>query len=123
MSFILMSPHADLISQIHTAETSYLTAMDALKMRNEAFQTLHSKSALQQMDEAGHCVLRADRRDIKLLKDVTDALFESVDDACKKCEEAVSNIRQTGKNIFPRKRFLSFEQTNEASSVKKGPPK
>jgi hypothetical protein len=108
ISFLLMTKNPTLVLDIHAAEQSYISATECLVSRNSAYEKLHKNSKLEQIDpQTGKCkVMVDDLRDIKLLKDMTDALYTSVDRACVRLEEQIKELHKVGKLLYPKKNFL-----------------
>lgn len=107
IAFLLMEKDPDLVMQIHSAEQTFLSAVDALKIRNDAYEKLHRNAMIESMDETGKCrLIVKDPRDVKLLKDTTNNLYDAVDKACERCETQVAGLFKAGKKLFPGKTFL-----------------
>jgi hypothetical protein len=101
----LLTDHAQFVLEIHSAEQSYLAAMDALNSRNEAFDKLHENSTLEKMDHTGRCTVLADPRHMKLLQDTTDGLYTSVDKARERLASQFTELRAIGKKLYPNVNF------------------
>jgi len=107
IAFLLMTKDPNLVMQIHSAEQTFLSAVDALKIRNDAYEKFHKNAVSESMDETGKCrLIVKDPRDIKLLKDTTNILYTAVDNACERCETQVAELFKAGKKLFPEKTFL-----------------
>jgi hypothetical protein len=119
LSFLLMTDHPNLVQDLYLAERSYQTAISSLELRNKAVEKMHAQSQLQTMEESGRCIIKVDPRATKLVRDTTDSLFGSVDDAAGKCDSGIKGLKKIGKELFPKKRFLSYE---EAPSTEKPLP-
>ena len=108
ITFLLESNDANLLLKIQVAERAYHSAMDAVDVRNRSIQDLRARSELQSGDhESGEFIVRADPRDIKLVKDFTDALYSSTDHAERLCADAIADLKAAGKKIFSKGKFLS----------------
>jgi len=111
LSFLLDSNNATLLLQVQVAERGYQSAMDAIDERNLTMKDIRAHSDVAKANmETGQFTVRADPRDIKLLKDNTDALYSSVDHAEKICGEVIAELNKVGKHVFPKRRFLSLEE-------------
>lgn len=110
LTFLLLTDHADLVNVLHLADRCYATSITTLAMRNEAMERMHSQGQPVDFDmKTGQGKIVADARHIKLVMDLTEALYESVDDSVKKCDAVIKEIKKVGKVIFPKKKFLSLE--------------
>src|ERR1035437_3073135 len=109
ISFLLTTKNPTLVLDVQAAEQSYISAMECLTWRNDAYEKLHKNSKLEKMDEIGHCSIRVeDLRDLKLLKDLTDALYTSVDNACVRIDLQIKELHKAGKLLYPKKVFLQI---------------
>jgi hypothetical protein len=107
LAFLLDGEHAGFVAELHVVDRCYKTAMDALEVRNKEYERLRDHSEVVGGSLAtGQFELRADIRDIKMLRDATDSLFESVDDAERKCSQAIKDLKTVGKKVFPKRKFL-----------------
>ncbi len=107
IAFLLMTKDPNLVMTVYSAEQTYLSAMDCLKQRNDAYEILHRNSGIEGMNSTGVCrIVVKDPRDIKLLKDTTDNLYTTIDNACERCETQIVELFKVGKKIFPKKVFL-----------------
>lgn len=114
LAFLLDTKWANLVGDIHVAERCYQTSVGALSMRNDAVRQLHARSELQAFDPVtGNSRIKADPRDAKSVKDLTDGLFNSVDDSVLKIDAAIKELKKAGKAVFPKKRFLSLEDAKK----------
>lgn len=110
ISFLLTTHNAQLVLEVQAAEQCYFSAMEALEVRNHAYEKLHQNSELQQFDiKTGHTSIRPkDLRDVKLLKDRTDSLYVAVDRACEALALQIEELYKAGKAIYPKKQFLKI---------------
>ncbi len=110
LAFILMTPEADLLQQVHLAQSGYLTALDCLRDRNEAYNRLFKQGHVESMDmKTGQCTVVASGPDLKLVLDLTDALYDSVDRALIRCEKNVEELSRVGKTLFPKRKFIRMK--------------
>ncbi len=110
ISFLLTTKNPTLVLDVQSAEQSYISAMECLTLRNDAYEKLHKNSKLEKMDnQSGQCSVRVeDLRDLKLLKDLTDALYTSVDNASVRIESQIKELFNAGKLLHPKKNFLQI---------------
>lgn len=110
ISFLLTTNNPTLVLDVHAAEQSYLAAMDALRFRNDAYARLHSNSQVQDIDlQTGKCSIAVkDPRDLKLLKDMTDALYTATDHAKDRLPLQLKELHNAGKLLYPNKKFLQI---------------
>jgi hypothetical protein len=108
VSFLLTTNNPTLVLDVHAAEQSYLSVMDALKLRNDAFAKLHTNSQVQNFDpQTGHCSIAVkDPRDLKLLEDMTNALYTAIDRAKERLPLQVKELHNAGKLLYPKRKFL-----------------
>ena len=108
IAFLLMTKDPNLVMAILSAEHTFRSAVDALKLRNDAYEKLHKNAEIEAMDAAGKCrLIVKDPRDIKLLTDTTNSLYWAVDNACERCETQIAELFKAGKKLFPNKNFLT----------------
>lgn len=109
ISFLLSTKYPNVVLDVHSAEQSYVSAMGVLASRNAAFNELHDRSILESMDkQTGRCVIIANPRRIKLLEDLTGALYRAVDTAGERLAREIENLQISGKVLFPKKKFLQI---------------
>ena len=110
IAFLLNRKKANLVLEIHAAEQSYISAIETLQWRNEAYERLHKNSKLVEMfPQSSHCkVAVEDIRDIKLLKDLTNALYTQVDNAHERVNLQIKELFKAGKEIFSDREFLQI---------------
>jgi hypothetical protein len=114
LAFLLDGEQASFLAELHVVDRCYKTAMDALEVRNKEYERLRDRSQVVDANmETGEFGIHADPRDVKMLKDATDSLFKSVDDAEKKCAQAIKDLKAAGKKVFPGRKFL--KEIDEAS--------
>lgn len=117
IAFFLAKKDPNILMHVQVAERCFHSAMDAIDARNETMREMHSRSDVQRADiETGHFTIKADPRDIKLLRDNTAALYHSVDYAEEKLSEAIVGLKKAGKAIFPKRHFLSIEFASKVSA-------
>jgi hypothetical protein len=110
ISFLLTTKNPTLVLDVQSAEQSYISVMECLTLRNDAYEKLHKNSKLEKMDnQSGQCSVRVeDLRDLKLLKDLTDAFYTSVDNASVRIELQIKELFKAGKLLHPKKNFLQI---------------
>jgi hypothetical protein len=111
ISFFLTAKNPTLVLDVHAAEESYLTTMDALRLRNESFVRLHENSDVQDMNlQTGHVTVAVkDVRDLKMLKDRTDSLYTAVARAQERLDAQIKELYGAGKALYPKRNFLQIE--------------
>lgn len=119
LSFLLESNNANSLMRVQVAERAYWAAIEAIDERNQTMRRLHERAAVENADLAtGQFTVRADPRDIKLLRDNTDSLYGCVDHAEKYLADTIAELRRVGREIFPKRKFLLLEQTQSNSEKK-----
>jgi len=115
IAFLLETKNPTLVLEVHAAEQSYLAAMDALNLRNEAYERLHSNSSVESLNrQTGQAtIVVKDPRNLKLLKDTTDSLYTSVARAKERLTKHVNELYNVGKLLYPKRTFLQFEEKRE----------
>jgi hypothetical protein len=110
ISFLLTTKNPTLILDVQAAEQSYISDMESLTWRNDAYEKLHMNSKLEKIDnQTGQCSIRIeDPRGLKLLKDSTDALYTSVDKARVRIDFQIKELHKAGKLLYPKKEFLQI---------------
>ena len=110
LSFLLTTKNPMLLLDIHAAEQSYISAMECLTWKTEAYEKMHDNSILEKSNpETGACsVLLKDPRHLMQLKFVTDALYVAVDNACARLELQIKELQKAGKLLYPKKKFLEI---------------
>ncbi len=109
LSFLLNAKNPALLLDVHSAEQSYISAMDCLTWKNEAFVKLNENSTLEKASDSGQITIKIkDQRDLIQLKMLTDALYKAMDTAEAKLGEQVKELSKAGKLLHPKKRFLEI---------------
>lgn len=122
LAFLLESDNANTLMRVQVAERSYWAAIEAIDERNDTMRRLHDRAEVEKADlSTGYFTIRADPRDIKLLKDNTGALYGCVDHAEKLLSDTIVELKRVGKALFPKRKFLSVEGT-QTNSTKKNEP-
>ena len=108
ISFLLMTKPLTPVLEIHAAEQTYICAIESLKLRNEVYEQFHKRAKLEKIDmHSGQCTVRVeDPRDIKLLKDLTNNLYQAVDDACGRLSLQIKELHKAGKLVDSKKEYL-----------------
>jgi hypothetical protein len=95
LTFMIDSDEPGLLQEIHLAEQGHILALDALENRNTELATFNRKYPPNTIDMATGRAWRslpARSVDIYLLKNTTDNLYQSVDDALPKFTELIQKI-------------------------------
>lgn len=110
ISFLLMTKNPEVVLDVHAAEETYFSAMESLSSRNQAFEKLHSRSQLNQLDpKTGRTTITvSDPRDLHLLKQTTDNLYKTVDAAGDRLATQIKQLEKTGKSLYPARKFLQI---------------
>ena len=111
IAFLLMTKTPSLVLEVHSAEQSYFSAMEALTARNQAFEKIHARSELEKLNQqtGQSTILVKDPRDIVLLKHTTENLYTTVDTAMDRLALQIKELQKAGKSLYPKKRFLQIE--------------
>ena len=106
IEFLITRENATAFLQVHLAQRGYLSAMDALKVRNEMHDEVAFKSELVRL-EGERGIFKSDPRKVMRLEAYTEQLFKSFPSAIQRNEEAIEILRQIGikrySNWFTRK--------------------
>jgi hypothetical protein len=110
ISFLLMAKDANLVLEVHAAEQSYFSVMEVLSARNKAQDALHKNSRVETFNpQTGACtIVINDPRNLKLLKDFTDALYTAADNARDRLTLQIQELEKAGKRAYPKKKFLKI---------------
>lgn len=118
LAFLLETDDADLVLQVQVAERAYYSSMDALSDRNQAVRDLHRNSHLTDVgSDPSQVTVLAEHRDVVLVKNYTDSVFESFYSAEDLSKRAIENLNTTGKRIYPKRRFLSATIAEHSTKV------
>jgi len=115
LGFVAADDRIDALQQVHMAQGAYLTAMSALRARNEMMAAMY-EAAIPSGDfdfETGEETVALDRRKARRLKGITDGLYKSVDSAIELEHEAVAVLAQVGKRLLPKREFAAVEEVSE----------
>ena len=95
LTFIIDSDEPNLLQEIHVAEQSYLSAVEALDRANMIRAEFQTKYQPQTIDHAtGRAVVEAKPHDVYALKNATDNLYVGVDKALPQFDKQVrKNLR------------------------------
>lgn len=110
LSFLLTTENPTLLMDVHSAEQSYISAMECLQWKNEAYEKIHGNSTLERIDPTtGACAaILKDPRYLLQLKFLTDALYKSVDNAEARLDLQIKELQKAGKLLHPKKKFLQI---------------
>jgi hypothetical protein len=101
ITFIANSDDTNLLQQIHIAEQSYLSTVQTLDLCNEKREAFFKDNKAHQFDiKTGTAKIETTEQEIFVMKTVTDALYNQVDDALKKLEVEPKNIWKFVKRNF-----------------------
>jgi hypothetical protein len=103
--FLAKSKAANLLMEIRVAEDSFRSAMDLLQARNEIkYRIDHAPgTVVHEFDEStGRSRITADRREVFVLRKVTDDIYERVTLAADRLEKVFVDLYTFGKKRFPR---------------------
>lgn len=116
LTFIIGSDETNLLQEIHLAEQGHILALDALERRNAELDKFNSKYPPDNLDmETGMAFrsLPAKPADIFLLKNATDNLYKTVDQALPNFLEKVQKIGKFVKRNFKGKKAVKFQPLEE----------
>jgi hypothetical protein len=118
LSFLLTKSNPNLLLDVHSAEQSYISSLEVLVWRNEAYVKIHENSTLENIDpKTGACfVALKDIRDLVQLKTLTDALYKTIDNACDRLDLQTKELEKAGKLLYPKMKFLSATRKMENQS-------
>lgn len=115
LSFFLDGSDPNLLLEVHLASKSYMNAADAIRLRNVEFERFTATADIQEFDpETGKIEGMVSLPRLKVLKDATDSVFDCVDRALDKNQQAVESLRSAGRSRFGKKRkLLRFNPSND----------
>jgi hypothetical protein len=123
LSFLARPSDVVVILDVHLSQRQYLSAINALRNKNEAYERVLMKSELGGINETQRkASIRPDPREAMLLQQKTDTLYQMITEARKQNDEAFVKLRAIGKKIFPKRCFISVtdkptkESTNQGST-------
>lgn len=116
LTFVLEGDDPNLLHEVHLAEQSYHSCIEALTLRNQQlekfYENPHIKHTLLNA-ETGAGVSQASPKDVLFLRQATDALFVSVDRTLPRLTAAVAKLEKFSKFMFPNKRALRMTPQSE----------
>ena len=117
--FLLPSENANIVQEIYLAEQAYKNAVDIVKFRNRLKDNLllSPTKKIKTIDEEKRTtVIEEDKIKLLNLKDVTDSMFSTVDDALSKNIQVFEKYRTVLKTMFPKLTFLKYSIDEKKSS-------
>ncbi|MEO7701892.1 MAG: hypothetical protein ABIZ04_21915 [Opitutus sp.] len=112
LTFLHRQGSTTLLTQLYVAERAYLSAIDAVRERNQlVFRAIPTPDKEYQFDPKSKLLgMRVDPLMDSLLESATTALYHSVDGGMSRCEDAFAELRKAAKRMFPKnKPFLRDE--------------
>jgi hypothetical protein len=117
LGFVAVEDEIDVLQKLHMAQDAYLTAMFALRSRNDMMAEVYA-AAVPRGDfdfESGAETVGVDARLARRLKGITDGLYKSVDSAIELEHEAIALLAAAGKRLLPKRAFAAVEELAEGS--------
>jgi|ERR1035441_3435689 hypothetical protein len=106
IAFLLTTKNPTLVLEVHSAEQTYISAMHGLEARNQAYDQMHANSRLGNLNRnTGECIIQADPRHVLLVKQTTDSLYNTVDNAMERLTKAIKALYGAGKLLYPKRSF------------------
>lgn len=119
LSFVL-DHEANLLMELYTADSAYQSATETLVIRNQHLTDFQSRARIEHFDlETGAATVEASLPHLKVLRDITDALYRALDDAITDNNAAILKLKAFGKRLFPKHKFLSVENQEEKAPNEK----
>ena len=118
LTFIIDSDEPNLLQEIHLAEQGYIGAIDTLERWNAIRGDFYSKYQPETIDMAtGRASVTVQSKDIFLLKNAADILYDQVDKALPKFDEQIKKVFKYVKRNFKGKKAINAIQPIEAQPV------
>jgi hypothetical protein len=115
LTFVANSKYPNMLQEIHIAEQSYRSSVDALAIKNGRLEEFYRDPKVSHRDfdpATGRSVVVADVKDIFFLQKVTDAVYEQFDKALPRLKTAVLRLEKFIKLTFPKLRALQMVEEN-----------
>ena len=120
LTFVLETEDPNILHDVHLAEQSYQSCMEALTVRNQQLEKFYENPNVTHRIlnfETGAGITEASQKDLLFLRQATDALFTSVDRTLPRLAAAIEKLEKVSKVMFPGKRALRMTpQTGAAAS-------
>ena len=101
LSFLADGPMPDLVLQTYVADRAYLSACRSLEVRNQVFQHYFASMDVHEFDLDTGAARGIDHLPTrKLLKDATDSMFNSLDDAFAQNMKMIRELRDVSRRLF-----------------------
>jgi hypothetical protein len=116
ITFILQSDDPNLLQDIHLAEQSFEIAFEALKIRNRCLTDFYDSPEVKKRDfdfETGASLVEAPRHRAFWVKETTNALYDSVDNALPKLKNQMDSVYAFTKRKYPKKKTIQFVPIEE----------
>ena len=109
LTFLFRQGMRQVVSNCFFAERAYLSAIDAVKARNEYHNQATSGQpvAFDPVTKTG--VYNYDPVADQMLRSATDALYHSVDNGMALCKVAFTELRRCAREVYPNSDFLKDE--------------
>ena len=117
--FLLPSENANIVQEIYLAEQAYKNAVDIVKFRNRLKDNLllSPTKKIKTIDEEKRTtVIEEDKIKLLILKDVTDSMFSTVDNALSKNTQVFEKYRTVLETTFPKLTFPKYSTDEKKSS-------
>ena len=118
LAFLANESAATTLNDIYIAESCYGNALAALEMRNQKLQELMNDPTVQVEDfdfETGRGRIAANPRKVRVIKGLTDGLYDSLDDAEAKYAKLIPAMSVTIKKLFPKKKAFHYVAAKNVS--------
>jgi hypothetical protein len=110
LAFLLNLKYPDVIQLLARAQRAYLDLVHSMGVRNEWVEKYAATTILEEYNsKTGRFRAKGSPRETFMLANVTDLLFENLDNAAAKNEAAFALLRETAKKIFPGKMLFGTE--------------
>jgi hypothetical protein len=109
LTFVLETKDPNILHEIHLAEQSYRSCVEALQMRNRELEKFYDSPRISHQVrnfDTGAGVARASDKDLIFLKQATDALYVSVDRTLPRLVKVIQKLEKLIKTMFPGKQAL-----------------
>ena len=119
LTFILETNDPNALQDIHLAEQSYHTCVNAMRLRNEELAKFYQNPRVSHriLDfETGAAQTQADPQDTFFLRKATDGLYSCVDRTLPRLVGTIEKLEKLRRSLFPEKKPLRMITESPASN-------
>jgi len=114
LGFLATSDDPNRLHEILIAEQKFETVIGSLKMRNQKLEEFYRlpTTKVHEFDfESGSGRIEGEIRELFILKQSTEIIFETVEEALKKLSEEMQTVEEFTKRYFKDKRAITFTRS------------